>query len=269
MAANGFAWPRFCLAWAAFVFVFFSASGSKLPSYILPLFPALALVLGLELTRMPARTLMWIALPLAIGAPVLLAGFGLGFDRVVDALSSDITPPSIYRQFGAWILAGLVAFSAGGVASFLLFRRGTAAAKTLGIAVLSLTTLAGMQLSLVGHDAFAHVRSAYYLLEDAKRAAGGALDPDAVVYQVKSYDQTLPFYLGRPTPLVDYRDEMSLGLELEPQKGFSEAQWIPVWTAAPQAYAMMEPAAAEALRARNVPLTIIARDPRRVFVARR
>mgnify|MGYP003693681401 CR=1 FL=1 len=44
--ALGFSWQRFALSWAAFVFAFFSASGSKLPSYILPMFPPLALVVG-------------------------------------------------------------------------------------------------------------------------------------------------------------------------------------------------------------------------------
>ena len=33
------------------------------------------------------------------------------------------------------------------------------------------------------------------------------------------YDQTLPFYLGRTTTLVDYRDELGLGLDAEPEKG--------------------------------------------------
>src|SRR6185437_5700838 len=35
---SGFAWQRFCLVYAGFVLVFFSLSGSKLPSYILPMF---------------------------------------------------------------------------------------------------------------------------------------------------------------------------------------------------------------------------------------
>ncbi len=71
VAANGFSWERFCVVWAAFVFVFFSISGSKLPSYILPMFPALALVLGFELTRLSTRVLAAIALPMAIGAPLV------------------------------------------------------------------------------------------------------------------------------------------------------------------------------------------------------
>jgi 4-amino-4-deoxy-L-arabinose transferase-like glycosyltransferase len=67
-APNGFRWQAFCLAWAAFVFVFFSLSGSKLPSYILPMFPALMLVLGPALAALPARRLAWLMSPLAIGA---------------------------------------------------------------------------------------------------------------------------------------------------------------------------------------------------------
>ena len=62
---------------------------------------------------------------------------------------------------------------------------------------------------------------------------------------------------------------MALGLDAEPAKGFDRERWIPVWTAAPQAYALMEPATADALVARGVPLRVVARDPRRVFVARR
>jgi hypothetical protein len=42
---NGFNWQRFALVWSAVIFVFFSVSGSKLPSYILPIFPALALAM--------------------------------------------------------------------------------------------------------------------------------------------------------------------------------------------------------------------------------
>ncbi|MCC7327372.1 MAG: glycosyltransferase family 39 protein [Burkholderiales bacterium] len=269
VAANGFAWERFCVVWAAFVFVFFSLSGSKLPSYILPLFPALALVLGYELTRLSPRVLAWIALPLAVGAPSLLVAKLLGYEQLVASLASPVTPASVYMDFGAWLNATLASFAAGGIAAFALFRNGSAAAKTWGIAALSLSALIGMQLALVGYDAFARVRSAWYILQDAKTADARVLDPALPVFQVGSYDQTLPFYLGRPTPLVDYRDEMGLGLDAEPQKGHTLAAWIDVWNAAPQAFALMSPAMADELAARGVDLRILARDPRRVFVARR
>jgi 4-amino-4-deoxy-L-arabinose transferase-like glycosyltransferase len=268
VAGNGFAWEKFCVVWAGFVFVFFSVSGSKLPSYILPMFPALALVLGFEMTRLSPRVLAWIALPLAIGAPLLLAAYGFGYDRLVANLATEFTPASIYAAFGPWLAASLASFSAGGIGAFLLFRNGGAAAKTWGIAALALSTLVGMQFALVGHDAFATVRSSWFILQDAERANGQPFDPAFPVYQVGSYDQTLPFYLRRPTPLVEFRDEMALGLDAEPHKGFNLATWVEVWKGAPQAYALMAPGTAAALALHNVPLRILARDPRRVFIAR-
>ncbi len=184
-------------------------------------------------------------------------------------LATDATPASVYAAFAPWLAAAVVVFAAGGIAAFAWFRNGSPAAKTLGIAALSLSMLIGMQLAFVGHDAFSEVRSAYHILQDAERAIGQKLDPAFPVYQVRSYDQTLPFYLGRPTPLVEYRDEMGPGLDAEPRKGFNEAAWIEAWNAAPQAYALMPAETAAELAAKNVPLRVLARNPRRVFVARR
>jgi 4-amino-4-deoxy-L-arabinose transferase-like glycosyltransferase len=269
VAANGFAWERFCVIWSAFVFVFFSISGSKLPSYILPMFPALALVVGFELTRLGPPVLAWIALPLAVGAPLLLVAATLGYDRAVAMMATEATPAWVYAAFAPWLTAALALVAAGGIAAFAWFRRGTPAAKTSGIAALSLSMLVAMQFAFVGHDAFSRVRSAYQILEDAQRSNGQPLNPAFPVYQVRSYDQTLPFYLGRTTPLVDYRDELGPGLDAEPGKGFNEASFLEAWNAAPQAYAMMSVATAAELAAKHVPMRELARDPRRVFVARR
>lgn len=43
---------RFLLLWLVFGFVFFSASAGKLPGYLLPLYPALAALVGIALDRM-------------------------------------------------------------------------------------------------------------------------------------------------------------------------------------------------------------------------
>ena len=267
--ANGFSWKRFCLVYAAFIFVFFSMSGSKLPSYILPMFPALALVLGYELTRMSARTLMWIASPLAIGGLAVLIAYAVGWNDLVPRLASEQTPVEIFRAFGPWVFATVAAYTAGGIVAFALFRNGSSAAKTLGIVALSFASLVGLQLGFVGHDAFAVVRSAAPILRDAERANGGPLDPRYPVFQVASYDQTLPFYLGRPTTLVEFRDEMALGLDAEPQKGYNLPRWFEAWFNAPQAYALMTRATAADLAREKVPFRVLAEDPRRVFVSRR
>ena len=267
--ANGFSWIRFCLVWAAFIIVFFSLSGSKLPSYILPMFPALALVIGFELTRLPARTLMWIALPLAAGGTVFAIAYLVGWERWIGQWASEATPVAIYRAFGPWVLGSIVAYAIGGIAATWLFRRGTPAARTWGVAALAFASLFALQIAFVGNDAFASVRSAAPILAAAERANGGPLDPGHPVFQVGSYDQTLPFYLGRPTPLVEYRDEMGPGLDAEPHKGYDLARWLPAWEAAPQAYALLSHETAADLARHHVPMRVLARDPRRVLVARR
>ncbi|HET7032223.1 MAG TPA: glycosyltransferase family 39 protein, partial [Casimicrobiaceae bacterium] len=76
--ALGFSWQRFALAWAAFVLLFFSASGSKLASYILPMFGPLALVVGWLLVRLDARLLFRLTLPIAIGAAVAAVALFIG-----------------------------------------------------------------------------------------------------------------------------------------------------------------------------------------------
>ncbi len=270
VAANGFAWPKFCLAWAALVFVFFSASGSKLPSYILPMFPALALVLGWQLTQLPPRTLAALVAPMAVLFSLLLVGVLVALDRFIPEWSEAATPAAVFRAFAPWLTAAVAIMAATSIAAFLLLRRGTPATKTLGIVALSLGMVAGTQIGFIGYDAFRVTRSAYDLVRAAEDANGGPLDPRVPVYQVRAYDQTLPFYLGRPTTLVAYRDEMALGLDAEPERGFAtEASWIPAWDALPQGYALIKLDDYAALAAQSVPMRVLARDPRRVFVARK
>jgi len=272
-AANGFAWPRFCLTWALFVFVFFSLSGSKLPSYILPMFPALALVLGWQLAQLAPRTLARLSLPLAILASLLAIGVVVAVGAFIPDLADVNTPEEVFRAFAPWIAAAVVFMAAGAIVAYLMFRRGTDVAKSLGLAALAVCTVAGLQLGFIGYDAFRATRSAYDLVRAAELAEGGSsggpFDSRLPVYQVRTYDQTLPFYLGRTTTLVAYRDEMALGLDSEPALGIAtEAAWIPQWKALPQGYALIRLDDYDALVAQAVPMRVVARDLRRVFVAR-
>ena len=274
-------WALWSLAWAAFVFVFFSASGSKLPSYILPMFPALALVLGWQLRVVPGRTLALLVLPLAILSSLLLLGLGIVVGGYIPEFADANNSAETFHAFAPWLVAALAIMAVSAAVSFLLLRRSRPAAKTLAIALLALGMVAGLQAGLVGYDAFRVTRSAYDLVRDVAKSAdvtagvanvaplGGPFDPKVPVFQVRTYDQTLPFYLGRTTTLVAYRDEMALGLDAEPGLDFvNEAAWIPAWTALPQGYALMKLDDYATLVAQSVPMRVVARDPRRVFVAR-
>jgi len=268
-ASNGFSWPRFCLAWIVFVFCFFSVSGSKLPSYILPLFPAAALLIGWQLERLPQSVLYKWTMAAAATAAVALVVMLAGYNDIAAKLADARTPLSIYRQFGPWLIAALVLAIAGSVAALFAFARDSAAGRTAGIVIVTLATLFATQLAFVGDDAFRTTRSAADVVTALERAAP-PYDPSAPFYQVEMYDQTLPFYLKRTTTLVDYRDELALGLDAEPERGIATlADWEARWRLLPQAYALMTPDTFDKVARMGVPLRVVARDPRRVLVARR
>jgi 4-amino-4-deoxy-L-arabinose transferase-like glycosyltransferase len=120
-ASNAFSWPRFCLVWAGFVFAFFSASGSKLPAYILPLFPAVALILGWQLALLQPRTLFQLAWPLAAGAWILLVAAYALYDPLVARIADVHTPVMVYGKLHSWLLLGLGVAAAGYSASAVAF----------------------------------------------------------------------------------------------------------------------------------------------------
>ena len=104
------------------------------------------------------------------------------------------------------------------IAAVIAFRRARdhAPARFWGVAALSLSVLAAVQLAIAGFDAFSPMRSTSAILRAAQASAPFAAD--APFYQIEMYDQTVPFYLERPTTLVDYRDELALGIDAEPGK---------------------------------------------------
>jgi 4-amino-4-deoxy-L-arabinose transferase-like glycosyltransferase len=270
-AANGFRWQAFCLTWAAFVFVFFSMSGSKLPSYILPMFAPLMLVLGAALATMPSRRLAWLVAPLAIGAVLLFAGVAVGLERMIPRLTAEArTPPELFRAYVPWAIGGTGIIAIAGVAAWALLRRDGERMRSAGIATLAIGTLAGFQVLFIGHDVFRVTRSGYDILQAAKHAQGAPLDRAAPFFQVHGYDQTVPFYLDRTTTLVAFRDEFAMGLDMEPQLGIpDESTWIARWSALPAGYALMASSDYARLASQGVPMRVLATDPRRVLVARR
>ncbi len=268
--ALGFSWQRFSLAWAAFVFVFFSMSESKLPSYILPMFPPLALVTGWLLARLHTRELMRLLVPLAVSGIVLALALILAYDHIAPRFASERLPAELLLDYGPYLKVAASVAALGGIAELLVFRSDNASprARFIGLSIQSLTALAGLQIAIAGFDALSPMRSSSAILRSAQQVA--PLIADAPFYQVEMYDQTVPFYLGRATRLVNYRDELALGIDAEPGKQIpTRAAWIAEWQSLPQGYAMMEPALNAVLVAQGLPMRELARDPRRVVVSRR
>jgi 4-amino-4-deoxy-L-arabinose transferase-like glycosyltransferase len=265
VARNGFSWQRFALVWAAFIFVFFSASGSKLPWYILPIFPALALLLGWQLSVLTQATMLRLTLPLVAitgaTALIVLAAYPSLAARFADARQ----PLQPLLAYGVWLdVASVVAF-AGAVLALVCLRSGK---RTAAVLSLSLSSLTGVTLLVAGYDTIAEVRSTDVIVLRAA-AAGGPLRADVPFYSVRMYDQTLPYYLGHTVTQVEHDDELAMGIASEPSRAIAtEAEWLRRWNSGGQAYAIMQPEDYKRLREADTPMRELARDPRRVIVSR-
>ncbi len=254
---NGFRPALLALVWAVVIFVFFSASSSKLRSYILPIVPALALLIGLWLPGARRRTVMAIAaLAFVLGAAgVALSPFGARF-------AEDAWMVEAYRSLLHWIGAGSALVLAGAVALAAFERRGQ---RLAGVIALASATVAGTLVAASGHQAVGHLSSA----REAVRAVGSEFAPDQPFYSVRYYDQTLPFYLKRTVTLVDYADEMAFGISQEPDKVVpSLDEFRKRWEAARAPSAIMGTDTFDELSRAGVPMRVIWKDPRRVLVVK-
>jgi len=260
-----FSWQRFALLWSAIIFLFFSASGSKLPSYILPIFPALALLIGRQLTMLSDTMLARLTLPLVAAAGLFTLFVLLAYTSIAARIADARQPLDPLLAYGPWIKVGCAIAFGGGLFGWWWLRHGERTAAVLAVAV---TALVGAQLVLTGYDELAESRSTAPILARVL-AAHGPLRTDVPFYTIRMYDQTLPYYLGRTVVQVDHPDELEMGIRSEPGKAIATVdEWRRRWEVADQAYAIMQPDEYEELKRDNVPMVELGRDPRRVIVAR-
>jgi 4-amino-4-deoxy-L-arabinose transferase-like glycosyltransferase len=257
---NGFSPVTMMLVWTVFIFLFFSASHSKLLSYTLPIAPALALLIGLYL---PLVTPAMLRRHLA-GYAVFLVVAAIGA-LFMSRFGDDRNPTELYVAYRVWVLAALgVAFALTLAAMWLNrhSRTGIVGATAMfGAAWLLLGTIAG-----TGHDVFGRLSSGAPLAP-AIKAAIAKLPPDTPFYSVGVLDHTLPFYVDHTMIMVEHPDELAFGVSVEPQKWVPTVdEWEKRWDADRYALALLPPARYDALLAQHVPMQIVARDSRRVIV---
>jgi len=97
-----------------------------------------------------------------------------------------------------------------------------------------------------------------------------AIPPGEPIYSVGTYDQTLPFYWRRTVRLAVYRGELDYGLKADPAAEIpSLAGFVAEWRGRTDGYAVMERSMFDELQSGAVPMREVARDARRVLVARR
>lgn len=246
---------RFLLVWIAVIYTFFTLSNSKLPFYILPVFPALALLIGQRLTRISTNMLFWHST-----STMLLAAAGLAFAPWVARLGSLETPQALFAAYVPWITAAAAIWLLGMLGSFYLFQRKSV---RHGIIVIAVSSLVATQLLESGFEALSPSYSAYRVAGQIKPY----LKPGGQFYSVGMYDQTLPFYLKRTFTLVSFHSELDFGIAQEPQKYLPNvAAFKQAWLAQPYALAIMPPDIYRQMEQDGLPMRVIAQDTRRIVV---
>ncbi len=243
-------------AWAVSIFVFFSASGSKLPGYILPVLPALAVLAALALDRMSSRAwgrtlvaALVVAVALTVASPW------------VAQQSNDTTPQALFAAYAPWLTAAGALLVAGVLLAWTLHARGL---RLASMSAYALAAFAAATVALLGHETLGRSISGVDLVPPMQ----ALLKPGMPIYGVRLLDHTLPFYLRRTLVMVEEPDELEFGTQQEPQK------WLPTlaafdtaWRSGTPALAVMSHETHALLQARQLPMTLVAEDPRRVVVA--
>ncbi|MBU3606253.1 glycosyltransferase family 39 protein [Polynucleobacter sp. MWH-Creno-3A4] len=250
---------RLLTCWFVVIFVFFSVSHSKLPGYIIPIFPALALLIGNRLDRLLGFTN-------SMGLPWKLQTLGfatlgcIGFLFLSD-IGKQARPDEIeaYAQYTYWVIAALIA-----LISFSLF----AALQSKRNGLQSIVSFAGgfflcAIIAGTGHESLGRAVSGIDLANRVKASI-----PEKVnFYSVRLLDHTVPFYLGRTMIMVESPDELEFGVNQESELWMPSLDaFIIRWKEDPTAYALMVPEEYVALQELNLPMQEVDRDSRRVIV---
>jgi 4-amino-4-deoxy-L-arabinose transferase-like glycosyltransferase len=241
--------------WSAFVLVFFSLSDSKLIPYILPCVPTLAVLCAEPGQRDERRHLI-------AGAALSLL-FAVGTLGYASAIWSSAQGRALALELRPALGAVGLALAAGALASLMLAaRRRTLAALT----ALSVGWFAAATAITVG----ACEVQRYYSAKDIALLLQRIASTDAPLFSVQTYEQSLPFYLGRELTLVDYRDEFALGLRQDPARAIgSLEEFERRWRALDMAFALMPASTREHLEAAGLPMRLVERfADRNVLVSR-
>jgi 4-amino-4-deoxy-L-arabinose transferase-like glycosyltransferase len=255
--------PRLMLlVWVAFILLFFTKSNSKLPGYIVPVFPAVALLVANYLDTGSRRGRM-----LTAGLTALLGAGMVGFVPFMLRLARHPGEDVMFAAYQPWALAAGLALLIGGALAMLYARQ---MQRDLTVLVLALAGFASVQLLLAGFEPIGQVRAGTRLLPALQ--AAGAANPAVRVYSVGIYEQSLTFYLQRTVTLVDYVDEFGFGLEQQPElaiptiPAFLE-RWRADQAAGVKSIAIVRPEFVAKFQRQGVPLRVLASDARRAVIA--
>lgn len=255
---NGHAAQKLVLVWVAVVFVFFSISHSQLPFYILPLFPAAALLLGQAAAALPPEAL---ARRLRIVAIVALIG----------AIAAAIAASRVHHDIRHAGMRGALA----GLAVALLPMAGAAA---WGMTALHRQhrsrAVHGLALASTFSWTLVLLAAQPYLSDHSARPVAEMMQPElhpaTEIYMVGTYLRGLPFYLQRLVTIVDQaHDDLRPGLSSRPEGHVATlADFERRWRTSDDGLALVRPYQLMLLQKNGLPYRELGRLPTGVVISR-
>ena len=196
----------FLLSWAAWVFVFFSASHSKLPTYFLPAIVPLCILMGRAWQEVgkegqesaPDWLTAGFALLLGVGVLVAAASHSWLYTLLQARLARKLPPDVMALVQPSLLYTGLLLGALGFLGRRLAAHtRGRVAA----VATLALAAMVTPALALRWYTPLELLANSHSsrLLAAAIRASA---DGDAPIFGYYYYRTSLPFYLRRPVGLL-------------------------------------------------------------------
>lgn len=245
----------FLWIWVVFICVFFSLSDSKLMPYILPAIPALAvLIAALPVAALKrdflVTSIITTAAALALGAAT--------FDLPALIPASGGRPYFLLLAKPAREVAAVLL-----VSGLYVWVQGAREVTRCGV-VLGGGWCLGVLLLIRAAGSIAPIYSGIDLA-----AALPAAEHDAPLYSVRTYNQSLTFYLRRTVMLVEYRGELDYGLDKAPDREIANVDaFLKEWDSQRRAYAVMDKRTFDKFKERGVPMRSIGQTVSQVMVAR-
>nr|WP_314860407.1 glycosyltransferase family 39 protein [uncultured Undibacterium sp.] len=245
--------------WAVFIFFFFSVSGSKLPSYILPIFPALAILIACELEKISV-----LSLRINAGLLTLIGVAALVLTPKIAGIAKAPYELPFYEAMIPWSYAAAAIGLLGGLVGILFAKRN----KDVAVLAMAIGGYLGGQVVFIGHDQWGKYSAGIYHLP----AIEAELKADTPIFAVGRYEQSLPFYLRRTTILVEHPDEMQFGVGIQPELWIPKRadffkKWRDMHAKGEKAVAFLNPTVYKVMQDEAVPMKVIGEDPKRIIVA--
>lgn len=191
--------------WSAVFFVFWSISKTKLPHYLLPIYPAIALATGAFLDRWIAdsavfgRKQVWTAFGITIGV-------GFGFLGVFPVIAQHVLPGE------GWLgVVGLILIAGGAASLYLVKHERRLAGLTVFAAMATVWITAVFGFTLLRIDAYQNARP---MIARIRADADGDSRLASYAFLEKSY----VFYAGKP--IAWYSDAEALRQYLGVSRGY-------------------------------------------------